>query len=91
MAGWIEFVLLRASLNRRIGVTGIPASYVSRLWASAILAAAAAWGVRMVLPPLHPLLRGATVLPVFGAAYLGAAMVMGIPLPGGLRRFRRTR
>jgi putative peptidoglycan lipid II flippase len=91
VAGWIEFVLLRASLNRRIGVTGIPASYVSRLWASAILAAAAAWGVRMVLPPLHPLLRGATVLPVFGAAYLGAAMVMGIPLPGGLRRFRRTR
>jgi len=91
VAGWLEFVLLRASLNQRIGATGIPASYVSRLWVSAILAAGAGWGVRMALPALHPLFRGAIVLPVFGAAYLGAATVMGIPLPGGLRRFRRTR
>jgi len=81
---------MRARLNQRLGATGIPASYLSRLWVSAILAAGAGWGVRMALPALHPLFRGAIVLPVFGAAYLGAAMVMGIPLPEGLRRFRRT-
>jgi len=90
VAGWIEFALLRASLNRRIGATGIPASYVSRLWVSAIVAAVAAWGVRLALPPLHPLLRGAIVLPVFGAVYLGVTMLTGVPLPGMLQRLRRS-
>ena len=26
VAGWVEFALLRSALNRRIGVTGLPAA-----------------------------------------------------------------
>src|SRR5207342_3476855 len=61
VAGWIEFALLRASLNRRIGRTGLAASYSARLWIAGVVGAAAAWGVRMILPPLDPLVRGAEV------------------------------
>src|SRR4029077_11746752 len=31
IAGWIEFLLLRSRLNRRIGVTGLPKKYVAML------------------------------------------------------------
>jgi putative peptidoglycan lipid II flippase len=86
VAGWIEFALLRASLNQRIGRTGLPASYVARLWAAAIAGAALAWIVRLVLPPLHPIVRGAIVLPVFGAGYFGLAALLGSPIPGLRRR-----
>ena len=41
VAGWVEFTLLRRTLNRRIGMTGLPASLVARLWISATLGAAA--------------------------------------------------
>lgn len=85
LVGWLEFALLRASLNRRIGRTGLGAGYSVRLWAAALTAAALALGVKFVLPPLGPLIRGAAVLPVFGVAYLAAAFVMRVPAPG----FRR--
>ena len=86
VAGWIEFALLRRSLNARIGPTGLRASYVVRLWTAAIVAAALAWGARLALPPLNPILRGAIVLPIFGAVYFGVAAAAGIPIPGLRRR-----
>jgi len=85
VAGWIEFALLRRSLNTRIGRTGLPASYVARLWTAGVVSAALAWGARLALPPLDPVLRGVVVLPIFGGAYLALAAVMGIAIPG-LRR-----
>src|ERR1043166_5444217 len=45
VAGWVEFLLLRRGLDRRIGVTRLPAGLVARLWAPALGAAAAGWGV----------------------------------------------
>jgi putative peptidoglycan lipid II flippase len=86
VAGWIEFALLRSSLNGRIGPTGLAASQVARLWTAGILSAAVAWGVRVILPPLGPLIRGGILLPLFGACYLGAAAVLGVPMPGLRRR-----
>jgi len=79
-AGWIEFALLRNSMTRRIGPTGVTFSRGARLWGSAIAAAAVAWGVRLALPPMGPLLRGAIVLPVFGVVYLGATVALGVPV-----------
>jgi putative peptidoglycan lipid II flippase len=87
VAGWIEFALLRASLNRRIGHTGLAPSYSARLWIAGVAGAAAAWGARMALPPLEPLVRGAVVLPLFGAGFLAAAVLLRVPVPG-LRRQR---
>src|SRR5205814_4879322 len=79
VAGWIEFALLRASLNRRIGPTGLVAAYTTRLWMAALVAAAAGWGAKLTLPPLAPLLRGGVILPAFGVAFVAAAMSLGIP------------
>jgi putative peptidoglycan lipid II flippase len=87
VAGWIEFALLRRSLNERIGATGLRAGYVARLWMAAVSAAAVAWAVRLALPPVAPVLRGAAVLPAFGLVYVGVLSAAGIPIPG-LRRNR---
>jgi len=85
LAGWIEFALLRSSLNRRIGPTGVAPSYLIRLWIAGLVAAAIAFATKLALPPLHPIVRGAIVLPVFGAVFLGLALVFRIAIPG-LRR-----
>ena len=82
VAGWVEFVLLRRSLNARIGATGVPASHMARLWIAALAGAAVAWGGRLALPPLHPIVLAAIVLPVFGLTFIGIAMLSGIAVPG---------
>jgi putative peptidoglycan lipid II flippase len=82
VAGWIEFVLLRRSINARIGQTGVCRGHMARLWASGAAAAAVAWGVKLTIPVLHPLVRGAIVLPIFGAGYLGFAILLGVPIVG---------
>ena len=43
VAGWIELVLLRRTLNQRIGQTGLPLSFSLRLWGAAFAAAGVAW------------------------------------------------
>jgi len=86
VAGWIEFALLRASLNRRVGATGVPAAHMTRLWIAGLAGAAVAWSVKLALPPLDPMIRGALVLPLFGAAFLGAALLLRIDVPGLRRR-----
>ena len=40
VAGWIEFLMLRASLNRRVGTKGLEKAYAARIWAAAIVAGA---------------------------------------------------
>jgi putative peptidoglycan lipid II flippase len=69
IAGWIEFLLLRRSLNQRIGSTGVPAPLLARLWGSAGFAALAAWGVRRLLPLPHPIGGAVVLLGVYGAVY----------------------
>ena len=48
VAGWVEFTLLRRTLNARIGATGVPASLIAKLWGAAAVGAAAAWGIKLV-------------------------------------------
>lgn len=79
IAGWIEFVLLRRTLNRRIGPTGVPLSQVARLWASAIAAAVAAWVVKLALETQHPLVLALFSLGMFGVAYFAITATLGIP------------
>jgi putative peptidoglycan lipid II flippase len=79
VAGWIEFLLLRRALNARIGVTGLAARVVGRLWASGLLAAGVAWGVRLAVPAAHPILAALAVLAVYGAVYFLVTDRLGIP------------
>jgi putative peptidoglycan lipid II flippase len=95
MAGWIEFLLLRAALNRRIGATGIPVPFTARLWAAALPASAAGFGLKLALGSLlHPILRGGVVVGAFGVVYGALTLLLGIEEARGilqrlLKRIRR--
>ena len=90
VSGWIEFILLRRTINERLGATGIPASLLARLWASGIIAAAAAWAVKIAAGVGNPLLTALMVLAPYGLIYLGMTMVLGVPeARSALARLRR--
>nr|MBA3806052.1 murein biosynthesis integral membrane protein MurJ [Acidobacteriota bacterium] len=78
LAGWIEFVFLRRKLNGRIGLTGIPLSFVTKLWVSATVSAAAAWGIRLALGPVHPIFMAALVLTPYGLLYFALTSAWGL-------------
>jgi len=79
IAGWVEMLLLRASLNRRIGPTGLPAAYVAKLWTSAAVAAAVGWGVKLAIPRLHPVLAAILVLGPYGLTFFATTFALRIP------------
>jgi len=79
IAGWAEMWLLRRKLNRRIGRTGLPSSYLARLWIAAGSAAGTAWALKVVIPPLHPALTALVVLTPYGAVFLACTFAMGLP------------
>jgi putative peptidoglycan lipid II flippase len=49
VAAWLEFVLLRLSLNRRLGWTGLERLYLLRLWAMALAASAGGIALKFAL------------------------------------------
>lgn len=79
IAGWCEYMLLRHSLGKRIGETGLPASLSLRLWISAAVAGAAAFGLKHALPISNKILIAVFVLGGFGLVYLAAALVLRVP------------
>jgi putative peptidoglycan lipid II flippase len=90
VAGWVEFTLLRRTLNARIGNTGLPAALVARLWISAALAAAVAWAVKLAIGPHDPKLVAVPVLGAYGAVYFGVAYALGVEeCVSTLRRLRK--
>jgi putative peptidoglycan lipid II flippase len=78
LAAWVEFSLLRASLNRRLGWTGLRRPYLARLWLMALTAAAAALAIKFSLHA-GPRLTALAVLPAYAAVYFGMAWWMRIP------------
>ena len=78
LAGWVEFVLLRRAVTRRIGRTGIPLRRLAILWGSAGLAAGIALGAHTLLPPIRPLVSGVIVIGLFGATYFASTAVAGV-------------
>jgi putative peptidoglycan lipid II flippase len=78
VAGWIEFALLRRSLNRRIGRTGLPTIYIAKLWAGAFAGAVVGWGIKIVLPSVHPIIVAGLVLVPYGLIYFGVTALLKI-------------
>jgi putative peptidoglycan lipid II flippase len=80
LAAWIEWTLLRRSIQRRVGSLESGVSTVLRLGTAAAVPAIA---VRLLLLPLlagvHPFWVGVIVLPTFGVAYFTLAMAFGVP------------
>jgi putative peptidoglycan lipid II flippase len=62
MAGWVEFVLLRRQLNKRIGSTGLPVSVGARLWGASLAAAAVAWTAKLAVGQSYPVVIAAATL-----------------------------
>jgi putative peptidoglycan lipid II flippase len=85
-AAWVEWALLRRGLSRALGGLSWNVGFYVRLWGTALLAGAAAWGLRQVLPPIHPILEAAVVLGLFGVVYLGGCAALGIGEAGRLVR-----
>ncbi len=91
LAGWVEYLLLRRALHARIGSAALPAGFLVRVWAAALLGAGAAWLLRAAAPVQHPVVGAIFLLGGFGAVYLGATYAAGLPEARGAaaRLFRR--
>jgi len=88
VAGWLEFILLRRALSRRMGAVPLSRAYLVKLWSSAIAAgiAGAAFYAYVVprlgahLPRVFPNIRdGIIVCGIFGVVYFAATMILGVP------------
>jgi putative peptidoglycan lipid II flippase len=93
LAGWLEFALLRRALGRRLGRVDLPGRTRSVLWGAAGLAAALAWGARLVNADAPMLVRAGLVLGIYGMTYWLVTWKAGIPEAVALRDrvFRRRR
>jgi putative peptidoglycan lipid II flippase len=79
VAGWVEFALLRRTLNRRIGHTGLPLSFVAKLWTAAAVGACASFSLKLLSSGLHPIPLAVIVLGVYGILYFAVASAIGLP------------
>jgi putative peptidoglycan lipid II flippase len=79
LAGWVEMLMLRRTLNSRIGHTGLEISHIAKLWGAAVVGAAAAWIVKILLPGMPPALAALFVLGTYGVLFLGITMLFRIP------------
>jgi putative peptidoglycan lipid II flippase len=79
LAGWVEFALLRHTLNRRIGHTGLPLVFAAKLWSAAVAGAAIAWAVKLAPGLDHPIVGAIAILGPYGVLYLGITHRWRIP------------
>jgi putative peptidoglycan lipid II flippase len=93
IGGWVEFSLLRRTLNRRIGRTGLPPAFLLTLWLSAAVSAALGFGIKQLLGQTHPVLVGLLVLGPYGSAYFALTALWRVPESTALfqRIMRRAR
>jgi putative peptidoglycan lipid II flippase len=79
VAGWLEYLLLRKHMNRRIGHTGLPVLLILQLWSAATIGAGVAWIIKSSVGPLHPFSVAVLVLGPYGLIY--AAMLLAFKVP----------
>jgi putative peptidoglycan lipid II flippase len=92
VAGWVEFALLRRTLNGRIGRTGLPAALMAKLWVSAAVAAGAAWAVRFGIGHRKPIVAAVAILGTYGVVYFAITYWLRVDeCARALRRVARLR
>jgi putative peptidoglycan lipid II flippase len=87
MAGWVEFLLLRAALGSKMGRVQLPVGFQVRLWSAALAGAALAFGGDRVYARFaqghrmlsHPIAIAIVVAGLYGVAYFAGALALGIP------------
>jgi len=98
IAGWLEYLLLRRALQKRVGPIVFAQSFQLRLWAAALGAAVVAlafntFSMRIAAHlPLRHIVDAALVAGVFGAFYFFSAFALGVPEAAAtVSRFARRR
>jgi len=106
IAGWVEFYLLRRTLDERIGKTRFIRSRMLRLWVAALAGAALPWAYKITVDrgsPLfsahenavHSKLAALVLLAVYGLTYIALTAAFRIPeaanVLGRARRVLRLR
>jgi putative peptidoglycan lipid II flippase len=86
IAAWVEFLLLRRGMARRIGAIDSARPYFAKLWISAGVAAGLAWGLKLMLPPVHPVTAAVLILLPYGAGYLAFTALLGVGQARALAR-----
>ncbi|MGH9422877.1 MAG: lipid II flippase MurJ, partial [Thermoanaerobaculia bacterium] len=97
IAGWLEFLLLRHSLAKRIGAARIEAAYLLKLWGASVLAGVIGALCNLYLIPYIPLPRffshitiGILICGAFGVVYFAATIALAVPeARATLQRFKR--
>jgi putative peptidoglycan lipid II flippase len=100
LAGWVEFVLLRAAADKRVGTHAALGGHFAKLWGCAIVAGTLGFAIKFylfhALQPVpfrglrHPILTAIVVLGAYGVTYLGLTTLLGVPeAQSALRRLRR--
>ncbi|HUP45878.1 MAG TPA: murein biosynthesis integral membrane protein MurJ [Thermoanaerobaculia bacterium] len=97
VAAWVEFLLLRRGIHRRVGAVEPLISYYGKLWISAIAAGAGAValdrfyfaGIAARLP-MSGIVEAGLASGAFGVIYFAVAAILGVPeVKATLSRFRR--
>lgn len=78
IAGWVEFLLLRRSLNSRIGDTGVAVAFMAKLWFAALLSAALGFAIKHFLGHAHPIFDALLILGPFGVAYFAITAMLQV-------------
>jgi putative peptidoglycan lipid II flippase len=79
VSSWIEFALLRRTLNRRIGATGLSPLYLAKGWGAALIAAGIGRALLLAIGHRNPILVAIVVLGPYGIAYFAGAAALGLP------------
>lgn len=70
VSGWVEYLLLKRGVTRRVGATGVEVITVVKLWGSALVASAIGWSLRAPVLGAHPIVQAVCVLGVTGGVYV---------------------
>ncbi len=89
IAAWIEWALLKRALRNRIGHVGGRKPQLAKMFGAAAAAAAAGWGVRLLVEGVSPFIQAALVFSVFGVVYFGVAGALKLEQSDAV--FRRVR
>jgi putative peptidoglycan lipid II flippase len=78
-SGWIEYLLLKSRLERRIGAIRPPAKATARAWIAASVAGAMAFAAKVGMPDLgSPILLGLVVCGFYGVVYFVVGALLGL-------------
>ena len=86
ISSWVEFALLRRSLNHRIGHTGLPFEYLAKLWGAALVAASVGYAIHHFLGHHSRIILAAIVLGPYGLTYFAVILMLGLDEARGFLR-----